>query len=110
LRRRQINKDIPQGLKEAVFITEDDKKRTVSVSALPGKSWIKLNERQAAFLADSLSKIVRKWSEEKITGAIVKCLAKGINEALSEARTGGQKGTVHLKKPFSNKRTKGLRG
>jgi hypothetical protein len=63
LRRRQINKDIPQELKEAVFITEDDKKHTVSVSALPGKSWIKLNERQAAFLADSLSKIVRKWSE-----------------------------------------------
>jgi hypothetical protein len=62
-RRRQITKAIPQGLKQAVFITEDDKKHAVSVSALPGKGRIKLDEWQTAVLADSLSKIVQKWSE-----------------------------------------------
>jgi hypothetical protein len=93
-RRRQINKAIPQGLKHAVFITEDDKKRTASVSALPGKGRIKLNEWQTAVLADSLSKIVQKWSREKIVGAIVQCIAKGINEDLSEVQTGGQNGRV----------------
>ena len=49
-------------LKNAVLIEEDDMKRIVRVSALPGKSWIKLDEWQMTVLADSLSKIAQKWS------------------------------------------------
>jgi hypothetical protein len=63
---------------------------------MPRKAWIELNEFQTACLADGLSKIVQKWSGEKIGGAIVNCLAKGLNEALSEVQTGGQKGTGHF--------------
>jgi hypothetical protein len=80
----------PEGLKQAVVTEQDDEKRTVTVSVFPpGKGRIKLNEWQTAVLADSLSKIVQKWSSEKIIGAIVKCIAKGINEDLSDVQTGG---------------------
>jgi hypothetical protein len=54
---------MPEELKHAVFIEQDDKERTVIVSALPGKGRIKLNEFQTVCLADGLSKIVQKWSE-----------------------------------------------
>jgi hypothetical protein len=46
-----------------VFTEEDDEKRTVIVSASPGKGRVKLNEWQTAALANELSKIAQKWSE-----------------------------------------------
>jgi hypothetical protein len=95
-RRRQTDENIPEGLKQAIFYTQDDKKRTVRISALPRKSWIELNERQTAGLADELSKISQKWSNEKIVSATVKCIAEDINEVLSEVQTGGQKETGHF--------------
>jgi hypothetical protein len=91
-RRRQTDEDIPEGLKEMVVTAEDDEKRTVTVYAIsPGKGRIKLNEWQTASLADGLSKIVQEWSNEKIISATVKCIAEGINEALSGAQTGDQR-------------------
>ena len=53
----------PAELANTVLITEDEKNRTLRVSALPGKSQIKLDEWQTRVLADYLSKIVQRWSE-----------------------------------------------
>jgi len=55
-------REIPTELANAVIISEDDKKRILRVSALPGKSQIKLDEWQTNILADYLSKIVQRWS------------------------------------------------
>ena len=55
-------KGIPEGLEIAVMVTEDEAKRKVTVSALPRKSRITLNEWQVSALADSLTKISQKWS------------------------------------------------
>jgi len=54
-------KETPVELRNSVIIEENDEKRIVRVSALPGKSWIKLDEWQVNVLAEGLSKIVQKW-------------------------------------------------
>jgi hypothetical protein len=55
-------KGIPKGLEIAVTVTEDEAKRKVTVSAMPRKSQITLNEWQVNALADNLTKILQKWS------------------------------------------------
>jgi hypothetical protein len=55
-------KGIPEGLEIAVMVTEDEAKRKVTVSAMPRKSQITLNEWQVKALADSLTKLLQKWS------------------------------------------------
>jgi hypothetical protein len=62
-RRRQTDEDIPEGLKEMVVIAEAKEGRMITVFVNPGEGEIELNERQTAFLADELSKIVQEWNE-----------------------------------------------
>ena len=77
-------KGIPEGLEIAVMVTEDEAKRKVTVSTLPRKSRITLNEWQAMVLADSLAKIAQKWgamgsmgTEEMVRSQVVICYEQG---------------------------------